>query len=103
MSLIVVVSTLDYNVSPSINVIQIDLQSILVESRRVIFLLPVALKNLQVVEALARHQAFPLITSTLASCEVQSNRGIIQNEALIALNIIMMLANGTEMKPTQEK
>ena len=65
-----------------------------VESRRVLFLLPVALKTIQVVEALARNNAFPLITSMLASCEVQSNRGIIQNEALIALNIIVMLANG---------
>lgn len=65
----------------------------LVESRRVLFLLPVALKNVQAIESLARNNAFPLITSTLASCEVQTNRGIIQNEALIALNIIMMLAN----------
>ncbi len=66
---------------------------LLVESRRVLFLLPVATKNIQAIEALARNNAFPLITSTLASCEVQTNRGIIQNEALIALNIIMMLAN----------
>jgi hypothetical protein len=66
---------------------------LLVESRRVLFLLPVATKNIQAIEALARNNAFPLITSTLASCEVQANRGIIQNEALIALNIIMMLAN----------
>ncbi len=58
-----------------------------------IFLLPVALKTIEVIEALARNNAFPLITSTLASCEVQTNRGIIQNEALIALNIIMMFAN----------
>ncbi len=58
-----------------------------------IFLLPVATKNLQAIEPLARLNGFPLITSTLASCEVQNNRGIIQNEALIALNIIMMLAN----------
>jgi hypothetical protein len=66
---------------------------LLVESRRVLFLLPVATKNIQAIEALARNNAFTLITSTLASCEVQTNRGIIQNEALIALNIIMMLAN----------
>jgi hypothetical protein len=59
----------------------------------VIFLLPVALKTIEAIEALARNNAFPLITSTLASCEVQTNRGIIQNEALIALNIIMMFAN----------
>ncbi|CAF0975227.1 unnamed protein product [Adineta steineri] len=63
------------------------------ESRRVLFLLPVALKTIEVIEALARNNAFPLITSTLASCDVQTNRGIIQNEALIALNIIMMLNN----------
>lgn len=64
-----------------------------VESRRVLFLLPIAIKTAPAIDALARNNAFPLITSTLASCDVQSNRGIIQNEALIALNIIMMLAN----------
>ncbi|CAF0913504.1 unnamed protein product [Rotaria sp. Silwood1] len=63
------------------------------ESRRVLFLLPIALKTIQAIEALARNDVFPLITSTLASCDVQTNRGIIQNEALIALNIIFMLAN----------
>ncbi|CAF4222867.1 unnamed protein product, partial [Rotaria magnacalcarata] len=60
------------------------------ESRRVLFLLPIALKELAAIEALARNDAFSLITSTLASCDVQANRGIIQNEALIALNIILM-------------
>ncbi|CAF3308573.1 unnamed protein product [Rotaria socialis] len=64
------------------------------ESRRVLFLLPIALKELGAIEALARNDAFSLITSTLASCDVQANRSIIQNEALIALNIILMLANG---------
>ena len=68
-------------------------KNVLVESRRVLFLLPVATKTVQAIDALARNNAFPLITSTLASCDVQTNRGIIQNEALIALNIIMMLAN----------
>ncbi|CAF0788502.1 unnamed protein product [Rotaria sordida] len=63
------------------------------ESRRVLFLLPIALKTVEAIEALARNDVFPLITSTLASCDVQTNRGIIQNEALIALNIILMLAN----------
>lgn len=58
-----------------------------------LFLLPIAIKTAPAIDALARNNAFPLITSTLASCDVQSNRGIIQNEALIALNIIMMLAN----------
>ncbi|CAF0834991.1 unnamed protein product [Adineta ricciae] len=72
------------------------------ESRRVLFLLPVALKTNEVIESLARNNAFPLITSTLASCEVQANRGIIQNEALIALNIIMMLATQSICEKLQE-
>lgn len=63
------------------------------ESRRVIFLIPVASKTVQSIESLARNNALPLITSTLASCDIPTNRGIIQNEALIALNIIMMFAN----------
>jgi len=61
----------------------------------VIFLIPVATKGVQHIESLARNNAFPLITSTLASCDIPTNRGIIQNEALIALNIIMMLANSS--------
>jgi hypothetical protein len=82
-----------YNVRFLFKIEIINIIKYLVESRRVIFLLPIALKTIQAIESLAKNNAFPLITSTLASCEVQSNRGIIQNEALIALNIIMMLAN----------
>jgi hypothetical protein len=82
-----------YNVRFLFKIEIINIIKYLVESRRVIFLLPIALKTIQAIESLAKNNAFPLITSTLASCEVQSNRGIIQNEALIALNIIMMFAN----------
>jgi len=72
------------------------------ESRRVIFLLPVAFKNREIVEILSRNNALPIITSTLASCEVQSNRGIVQNEALIALNIVVMLIDDSICQKLKE-
>ena len=75
----------------------------LVESRRVLFVIPIVLKTVQAIEALARNDALPLITSTLASCDIPTNRGIIQNEALIALNIILMLANGRPCRVRHER
>ena len=68
-----------------------------------IFLLPVAFKTREIIENLARNSALPIITSTLASCEVQSNRGIVQNEALIALNIVVMLADGEKERSSSEE
>ncbi|CAF1116409.1 unnamed protein product, partial [Didymodactylos carnosus] len=62
------------------------------EARRVLFLMPIALRTTDAIKAMARTNSFPLILSTIASCEVQ-NRSLVQNEALVALNIILIMSD----------